>query len=71
MRFSYGSNEVIHGITLDIAPGQVTTLVGPSGSGKSTVRSAYRRFSGIQMKDLCLLEDKIFRSLHSISTQTS
>ena len=37
VRFSYGSNEVIHGITLDIEPGQVTALVGPSGSGKSTV----------------------------------
>jgi len=37
VRFSYGSNEVIHGITLDISPGQVTALVGPSGSGKSTV----------------------------------
>lgn len=37
VRFSYGSNEVIHGITLGIEPGQVTALVGPSGSGKSTV----------------------------------
>ena len=37
VRFSYGSNEVIHGINLDIEPGQVTALVGPSGSGKSTV----------------------------------
>lgn len=37
VRFSYGSNEVIHGITLDIESGQVTALVGPSGSGKSTV----------------------------------
>ena len=37
VRFSYGSNEVIHGINLGIEPEQVTALVGPSGSGKSTV----------------------------------
>ena len=29
--------EVLHDISLDIAPGTVTALVGPSGSGKSTI----------------------------------
>lgn len=37
VRFSYGREEVVHGIDLTIEPGQVTALVGPSGSGKSTV----------------------------------
>ncbi|MDB5537157.1 MAG: transporter ATP-binding protein [Devosia sp.] len=34
---SYGTLEVIHGISLDIADGQFVALVGPSGCGKSTL----------------------------------
>ena len=33
---SFGALEVLKGITLDVAPGEVMCLVGPSGSGKST-----------------------------------
>ncbi|WP_343650877.1 heme ABC transporter ATP-binding protein [Stenotrophomonas sp.] len=29
--------EILHGITLDFAPGTVTALVGPNGAGKSTL----------------------------------
>ncbi|OUS20634.1 nitrate ABC transporter ATP-binding protein [Litorivita pollutaquae] len=34
---SYGSTEVLSGISLDIPAGQIVCLVGPSGCGKSTL----------------------------------
>ena len=33
---SYGSNEVLQGIDLNVAPSEVVCMIGPSGSGKST-----------------------------------
>ena len=33
----YGDVEVIHGIDLNIDPGEFTVFVGPSGCGKSTL----------------------------------
>ena len=34
---SYGSSQVLHGIDLHIADGELVVLVGPSGCGKSTL----------------------------------
>lgn len=43
--FSYdGKTEVLHGVSLDVAPGEIVALVGPSGAGKSTMFNLIPRF---------------------------
>lgn len=42
--FSYGANEVLHDINLDIPAGATVALVGQSGSGKSTMADLLPRF---------------------------
>jgi ATP-binding cassette subfamily B protein len=35
--FGYGEEEILHGITFEANPREMTAIVGPSGSGKSTI----------------------------------
>jgi putative spermidine/putrescine transport system ATP-binding protein len=41
---SYGGLEVLHGIDLEIAKGEVVGLLGPSGSGKTTILNVIAGF---------------------------
>ena len=58
--------EVLHGVSLRLAAGEVVALVGPSGAGKTTIASLLPRFwdvtggritfDGIDIRDLSLKE---------------
>lgn len=41
---SYGSIQALHGISIDVKPGEIVTLIGANGAGKSTL---LRTISGI------------------------
>jgi ABC-type sugar transport system ATPase subunit len=40
LRVRYGNHEVVHGISLDVRPGEMIALLGANGSGKSTTVKA-------------------------------
>ena len=44
---SYGKNEVLKGISLDVEEGEVVVMIGPSGSGKSTFLRALNKLEEI------------------------
>ena len=54
VRFGYGDEEVLHGISFDAQEGKVTALVGPSGSGKSTCA---------QLQDVILFDDTVANNI--------
>ncbi|MDB5532758.1 MAG: amino acid transporter [Hyphomicrobiales bacterium] len=45
---SFGDNEVLKGINIDVMPGEVIAIIGKSGSGKSTL---LRCINGLEMID--------------------
>jgi phosphate transport system ATP-binding protein len=45
LRVAYSGREVLHGVNMPIARGEVTALVGPSGCGKTTLLRTLNRLS--------------------------
>src|SRR5207302_378992 len=47
VNFYYGLHRVLHNVSLDIQPNEVTALIGPSGCGKSTFLRSLNRMNDI------------------------
>ncbi len=62
LRKSYAGQEVIHGITMDIANGEFVVIVGPSGCGKSTLLRMVAGLEGISSGTI-EINDKVVNDL--------
>ena len=66
----YGERSVISGLDLDIAPGQITSIVGANGCGKSTLLRALARLlvpqSGQVVLDGLALQERPTKELAKI-----
>jgi ATP-binding cassette subfamily B multidrug efflux pump len=60
LRFSYvDDEEVIHGIDLEIQPGEKIAIVGATGAGKSTLINLLSRFYEFDKGEICLDDHSI------------
>jgi ATP-binding cassette subfamily B protein len=60
------SNDVLHGLSLDIKSGEIFALVGPSGGGKTTVCHLIPHFYGIDRGEI-FIDD---REIHTITMES-
>jgi len=63
---SYGDNEVLKGISLDVAEGEVVVMIGPSGSGKSTFLRMLNRLEESDAGSIKIDGDDIYDKKNNI-----
>ncbi|ATO35029.1 amino acid ABC transporter ATP-binding protein [Dickeya dianthicola] len=56
---SYGDNEVLKGIDLNVYPGEVVVILGPSGSGKSTFLRCINHLEDMDAGSIMVGEEQI------------
>jgi sn-glycerol 3-phosphate transport system ATP-binding protein len=62
VRKSYGKTEVVHGVDLEIATGELIVILGPSGCGKSTLLRMVAGLEGITEGEIAI-GDKVVNKL--------
>jgi ABC-type polar amino acid transport system ATPase subunit len=64
---SFGDNHVLRGIDLEVASGEVLTIIGPSGSGKSTLLRCVNLLEPLDSGRIFLEGDEITRKGTDVS----
>ncbi len=54
IRKSFGSQEILHGVSLSVEKGEVVSIIGPSGAGKSTFLRCLNNLETIQGGSICV-----------------
>ncbi len=74
--FSYGDEEILNDLTLDVPKDKIVGIVGKSGSGKSTLLKLFMRFWSVQKgkvsisdRDIDSIDTKNLRHIESFVTQ--
>jgi len=71
---SFGDNQVLKGISINIEPGEVVCIIGPSGSGKSTILRCINGLESYDSGDILVDDHKVNRdadNIHWIRTHVS
>jgi glutamate transport system ATP-binding protein len=56
---SFGAQQVLFDVDLDVAPGEVVVVIGPSGSGKSTLCRCINRLEAIDSGEIWLAGERL------------
>lgn len=63
LRVSVGDKEIIKGISLKVAPGEVHAIMGPNGAGKSSLAEALMGRPGLEVEGSIMLGSKELNGL--------
>ena len=55
----YGEAEILHGVTVTVAEGEIVTIIGPNGCGKSTLMKAIVGLVGVRTGSVMFRGDDI------------
>lgn len=58
LNFSYATKPLLRNVSLDIAPGAITVLIGPSGTGKTTLLRCLALLERPQSGEICVDDQK-------------
>jgi polar amino acid transport system ATP-binding protein len=68
----YGQHEVLKGVSLQVAQGEVVCLIGPSGSGKSTVLRCINGLETYEVGDILINGERVNNrspTIHQLRTR--